>query len=97
MKGRLEFKGHHTRKMSTKVGKLSYDPAKILGRGRCGTVFSGFHHVSDQKSTPVAVKRVEKSLVNESAIRKEEDLLKRASNHPNILKYIHTEMNAEFL
>ncbi len=83
--------------MSTKVGKLSYDPEKVLGRGRCGTVFSGFRLIPDQNSIPVAIKRVEKDMVNESAIHKKEDLLQRASNHPNILKYIHTEMSAEFL
>lgn len=82
------------------VGKLNYDPIKILGRGSFGTVFSGFYVDSlfrPAKFTPVAVKRVEKSLINESIVRWEEELLKKASNHPNILNYIHTEINAEFL
>ena len=85
------------------VGKLSYDPNKVLGRGSFGTVFSGFHVYLDKslfrpaKSTQVAVKRVEKSIVNEPLFRKEEELMKKANNHPNILKYIHTEINAEFL
>lgn len=83
----------------TEVGKLSYDPkSSMLGKGSFGTVFSGFYQVSNKKSTPVAIKRLERGSLSESAIRKEEELLKRASsNHPNILRYIHTEMNAEFL
>jgi len=87
-----------------RVGNLRYDPNKGLGRGSFGTVFSGFHvhllgasQFHTEHSTPVAVKRIEKSLVNESIFRKEEELMKKASNHPNILKLIHTEMNAEFL
>ena len=85
------------------VGKLRYDPTKILGKGSFGTVFRGSHVYLDgsifrtAKSTPVAVKRVEKCRVDESIVRWEEEILKLANNHPNILSYIHTEIDAEFL
>lgn len=88
---------------TTTVGKLRYFPTKILGRGSFGTVFSGFYVYSDgsifrpAKSTLVAVKRVERGLIDESVIRREEELMKKATDHPNILKLVHTEMNAEFL
>lgn len=88
-----------------KFGKLRYDPNNILGRGHFSTVFSGFHVDSDgsiffpaETSTPVAVKRVEiTGLVNESAVRLEEELMKKAGDHPNILKLIHIEMNFRFM
>lgn len=83
----------------TTVGNLSYDPKHILGRGNFGTVFGGFlvHVDGTNKSIPVAVKRIERGRADESIIQREMEILKKASNHPNILKYIHTEMNAEFL
>lgn len=90
----------------TEVGKLSYDPNMTLGRGSFGTVFSGYYaHLDEsfnpprQVYSPVAVKRVDKSQVNESVIQKvqrEVEIMKKASHHPNILNYIHTEMNNEF-
>lgn len=89
----------------TRVGKLSYDPKKIIGRGSMGTVvFQGFHHSpsNDDKVTSVAVKRVLKSgLLNdngdESSIEREVELMQRISDHPNILRYICTEKNDDFL
>lgn len=85
------------------VGKLRYDLKNILGRGRFGTVFSGLHVYLDgslfrsEKATPVAVKRVERGFVDDSVLRWEEELLKKIRHHPNILSYIHTEINVEFL
>ncbi len=82
------------------VGKLSYDPKNILGRGNFGTVFSGFYMISSRGSewsTPVAVKRVDRDQVDESVFQQEENLMKKAASHPNILSYIHSEMNTEFL
>ena len=85
------------------VGKLKYDPNNTLGRGSFGTVFRGVYvylegsFFRSAKSTPVAVKRVEKDIVNESIFRREEQIMEKVSNHPNILNYIHTEMNAEFM
>ena len=83
------------------VGKLNYDPKHILGRGSFGTVFGGFHvyveSSRDAKSIKVAVKRIERGRGNDSVIQREMDIMKKASNHPNILHYIHSEMNAEFM
>lgn len=88
----------------TRVGNLSYDPKKIIGRGSIGTVvFQGFHHThsDDDNVTSVAVKRILKSGVSdngdESSIEREVELMQRSSYHPNILRYICTEKNDDFL
>jgi len=85
--------------MKFKIGKLKYYSDKIIGQGNFGTVFSGILrggvHGGDNK--PVAVKRLERSRVDESLIQREVELMIKACDHPNILRYICTEMNGDFL
>jgi len=78
--------------ITARVGHLSYDPKSIIGRGSYGTtVFKGIH------LGPVAVKRILRNEVNDSAIQIEVELMKKAIDHPNILRYYCTEMNDDFL
>ena len=84
----------------TGVRKLSYDPKNIIGGGSFGTEFIGFYFLSESsKPMPVTVKRVLRSQLigDESVIQKEVELITKASNHPNFLRVIHTEMNEDFL
>lgn len=81
----------------TRVGNLSYDPKCVIGRGSYGSVFNGFHNEEGLNRRPVAVKRVLRSEVNESAVQQEVELMKRAIEHRNILRYISTEMNDDFV
>jgi len=89
--------------MTTRIGKLSYDPSAILGQGNFGTVFAGFHRENLFISKifggkkPVAVKRVQKTQFNETAIQQELVVMQNIGNHPNILQYICTEMNPDFM
>lgn len=85
--------------MTTEVGKLSFDQGKVLGQGSFGTlVFNGFLSESSN-SMPVAVKRVVKRRddVNIDGMQSEVKLMEKAGDHPNILRYIHTEMNSDYL
>ena len=84
--------------MATHVGKLNYNQKKIIGRGSYGTiVFQGFVLGLYEKDRPAAVKRYQRSHVNESLFNWEVELMKKASDHPNILRYIRTERDANFL
>jgi len=82
----------------TTVGLLRYDPKDIIGQGGFSLVFKGFHSLK-----PVAVKRVQKIYNKESnddessAIKKEVEVMKAAGKHSNILHYIGTEINEDFL
>ncbi len=82
--------------MAITIGKLIFE--KRIGTGSFGTVFSGFHSDSRQ---PVAVKKVYRQHdVNESnrLLRQmETEVMEKASGHPNILGYICTEKDADFL
>jgi len=83
--------------MVTRVGKLNYIQTKIIGRGSYGTVvFQGYLGLYENYR-PVAVKRLQRSHVNPSLIQREVELMKRASDHPNILRYIHTEIDPNFM
>ncbi len=76
--------------------KLSYNSDDIIGRGSFGTiVFSGFY----SPSTAVAVKRIQIANVKDDKlqVQKEVELMMKAKDHPNILRYIATEMNEYFL
>lgn len=84
------------------IGNFIYDPNKIIGYGSFGTVaFHGYLHRGDDLGvdTPVAIKRVPKSHIEDDAslIQQEEVLMKKAGDHPAILKCISTEMTDDHL
>lgn len=89
--------------MTIRVGKLSFNSEgeDILGYGSSGTtVYSGFYLRSESSSftKPVAIKRILKTtLQDQSVVKKEAKLMKKASNHPNILRIVRVEMNSDFL
>ena len=96
--------------MTVIVEKLSFDPKEIIGHGGNGTtVFKGFYYedptihggaVHDgEKKKQVAIKRIQRSYVegDESIIKHEVDLLITVGHHPNILRYIHSEMDINYL
>lgn len=77
------------------VGALSYKPEDIIGRGCFATlVYSGL----DYLSRPVAIKRMQRAYGKDADIQlREVELMKRAGGHNHILRYIHVEMNHDFL
>jgi len=76
-----------------KVGeRLSYDQKAILGRGTFGTVFNGFLEI-----LAVAVKRIQNSEPEAPFIHREVELMQKAKDHPNILRYICTERDNKFM
>ena len=86
--------------MARTVGKLNLE--EQIGSGSFGTtVYRGIHSYSSQ---PIAVKKVvyrqQSFHVNESnelVQRMEIEVLEKARGHPNILGYICTEIDADFL
>ena len=71
---------------------LSYDPENVIGRGSFGTVCTGSYH-----NKQVAVKRIQRGNgVNES-VQQEVDLMIKAGAHPNVLRYIYTHINYDYL
>ena len=78
------------------VGDLSYDTKNILGEGSFGTlVFSGFY----RNERAITVKRVQKYYLQDELdiLQWEVELMNAASDHPNILRYICTEKNDDFV
>lgn len=76
------------------VGKLRY-PSKNFGSGSFGTVFAGYF-----ERKKVAVKRILKHNIDinhDSLMPLEAELMQAADDHPNILRYICTEQNADFM
>ena len=88
---------------SKRIGKLIYDPNKIIGHGSFGTscVFSGLHSETYLEAMlgsgkPVAIKRLQMN--NESNIQQEfKEIMQKVSDHPNILRLLWTEMEADYL
>jgi len=79
-------------KMKILIGKLSYDPKKLIGRG----AFSNVYHGLFEGKTRVAVKRIPKSETeNNHGIMNEVNMFKDL-DHSNIVKYIGMEMNDDF-
>ena len=85
-------------------GFLSYDMKTILGRGTFGIVFKGSFEIDsysrdtkEPSSTAVAVKRIQNPEPEAPSIQREVELMKRAGDHPNILRYICTEKDDKFL
>lgn len=93
--------------MKTKqVGKISYDMNTVLGRGSFSLVYSGFlepnhnneSNLNNDRPLEVAVKRLQYSSQQEAnAIQREIELMQTAGDHPNILRYICTEENYDFV
>ncbi len=78
--------------MST-IGKVSYDREKMIGRGCFASVYEGLF----EGLKKVAVKRLLKTKDDESAIKREAELMLKANEHQNILRYFCYEMNEDFL
>ncbi len=79
----------------TRVNLLRYDPdpKNIIGQGSFGViVFRG-----SLQFEKVAVKRIPKSGELNESIKEEEELMKAANGHPNILRYICTEIDETFM
>jgi len=80
---------------SIKIGKLSYHPTDQIGIGGFGTVYKGIY----SSKRPVAIKLLQRTYDKDQfAIQQREvELMKAAGDHPNILGYIHHEMNRDNL
>ena len=71
-----------------------YKFVKLIGKGAFGIVFSGHYTLS----TPVAVKRIQKAEIKIlSKVQQEVEIMIKAEAHINILRYIATETNDDFL
>uniref|UniRef100_A0A8C6G0L5 Serine/threonine-protein kinase/endoribonuclease IRE2 n=1 Tax=Moschus moschiferus TaxID=68415 RepID=A0A8C6G0L5_MOSMO len=74
----------------TVVGKISFNPKDILGRGAGGTfVFRG-----QFEGRAVAVKRLLRECF--SLVQREVQLLQESDRHPNVLRYFCTERGPQF-
>lgn len=74
----------------TVVGKISFNPKDVLGRGAGGTfVFRG-----QFEGRAVAVKRLLRECF--SLVRREVQLLQESDRHPNVLRYFCTERGPQF-
>ncbi|XP_060030086.1 serine/threonine-protein kinase/endoribonuclease IRE2 [Erinaceus europaeus] len=74
----------------TVVGKISFNPRDVLGRGAGGTfVFRG-----QFEGRAVAVKRLLRECFG--LVRREVQLLQESDRHPNVLRYFCTERGPQF-
>nr|KAF6440452.1 endoplasmic reticulum to nucleus signaling 2 [Rousettus aegyptiacus] len=74
----------------TVVGKISFNPRDVLGRGAGGTfVFRGRF-----EGRAVAVKRLLRECFG--LVRREVELLQESDRHPNVLRYFCTERGPQF-
>ncbi|XP_011240121.1 serine/threonine-protein kinase/endoribonuclease IRE2 isoform X3 [Mus musculus] len=74
----------------TVVGKISFNPKDVLGRGAGGTfVFRG-----QFEGRAVAVKRLLRECFG--LVRREVQLLQESDRHPNVLRYFCTEHGPQF-
>ncbi len=96
--------------MTTEVGQLAFDQKNIIGHGSNGTnVFKGFYYKDptilgspasdDDNKKKVAIKRILRTYVNsdENIVNHEVELMLKVGHHPNILRYIHSEMDINYL
>ncbi len=73
---------------------LKYDPNRRIGDGRFGIVFHGLFEEKDV----VAVKRFQLAqLEDQNTVKREANLLLKANDHPNILRYFCTEIDQDFM
>ncbi|XP_032748620.1 serine/threonine-protein kinase/endoribonuclease IRE2 isoform X2 [Rattus rattus] len=81
---------HDPEEQPTVVGKISFNPKDVLGRGAGGTfVFRG-----QFEGRAVAVKRLLRECF--SLVRREVQLLQESDRHPNVLRYFCTEQGPQF-
>jgi len=88
-----------------RVEKISYDPNTVLGKGSFSYVYRGILELNhnnesriNERPLAVAVKRLQYSTQKEAnAIQREIELMQKACDHPNILRYICTEKNIDFV
>ncbi|XP_061456275.1 serine/threonine-protein kinase/endoribonuclease IRE2 [Rhineura floridana] len=82
--------GHGSDAETVRVGKISFNPKDVLGRGAGGTfVFRG--HFEGRK---VAVKRLLPECIH--LADREVQLLRESDEHPNVVRYFCTEMDRQF-
>jgi len=76
-----------------RVGELSYDQKKVIGRGHYGTVFSGLF----QNKLPIAVKRIMRDFRDSSSINEEKHIISKIGNSRKfLLRYFCVEADEEF-
>lgn len=81
---------HDPEGQPTVVGKISFNPKDVLGRGAGGTfVFRG-----EFEGRAVAVKRLLRECF--SLVQREVQLLQESDRHPNVLRYFCTERGPQF-
>nr|XP_031288906.1 serine/threonine-protein kinase/endoribonuclease IRE2 isoform X1 [Camelus dromedarius] len=74
----------------TVVGKISFNPKDVLGRGAGGT----FVYRGQFEGRAVAVKRLLRECFG--LVRREVQLLQESDRHPNVLRYFCTERGPQF-
>uniref|UniRef100_A0A8C2W136 non-specific serine/threonine protein kinase n=1 Tax=Chinchilla lanigera TaxID=34839 RepID=A0A8C2W136_CHILA len=74
----------------TVVGKISFHPKDVLGRGAGGT----FVYRGQFEGRAVAVKRLLRECFG--LVRREVQLLQESDRHPNVLRYFCTERSPQF-
>ncbi|XP_044308463.1 serine/threonine-protein kinase/endoribonuclease IRE2 [Varanus komodoensis] len=72
------------------VGKISFSPKDVLGRGAAGTVVFRGHF----EGRRVAVKRLLLECVH--LVEREVQLLRTSDEHPNVVRYFCTERDPQF-
>ena len=75
------------------MGKVSFYPDTTIGKGHFGSVFSGKLDGAQE----VAIKRIEKVLLDFPLIIREAELMMQLKNHSNVLRYICCEVDNDFL
>lgn len=90
--------------MKIEVRVLSYNPNKILGESSLGTfVFKGLFKRDALLGTAlgaskvVAIKRIHKNRFIHDDIKQELEILINLPHHPNLLRYLWTEIDKNFL
>ncbi len=83
--------------METVDSLLSYDERIKLGRGTYSCVYLGILNNNNGSSKSVAVKRIENTEPGVSFIQREVELMLRTSDHLNILRYICTKQDDDFV
>jgi len=83
--------------MQTVSSFLSYNETIKLGQGTYSYVYQGLLKYIDGSSKAVAVKRIQNIEPEASFIQREKEVMKRAGDHKNILRYLLIEQDEDFL